>query len=146
VPPPSTVPGASAPAASQPGSSSGGQAAGAATAQPGAATTNYRDGTYSGSGTSRRGGFEVAVTIQGGRITDVQFTRVTTQYPVSRVAGLPAQVIARQSAQVDRISGATYSVQAFQQAVENALFLAQQSAPAVGAANGDPSASGTVGA
>jgi len=107
---------------------------------------SYRDGTYTGSGTSRRGGFEVAVTIQGGRITDVQFTRVTTQYPVSRVAGLPAQVIARQSAQVDRISGATYSVQAFQQAVENALFLAQQSAPAVGATNGEPSASGTAGA
>ena len=146
APPSSTAPGASAPAASQPGASSGGQAAGSAATQPGAATTSYRDGTYTGSGTSRRGGFEVAVTIQGGRITDVKFTRVTTQYPVSRVAGLPAEVIARQSAQVDRISGATYSVQAFQQAMENALAQARVSGSAVGAANGASSASGTAGA
>jgi uncharacterized protein with FMN-binding domain len=101
------------------------QPAAQAAAQPGAATATYRDGTYTGSGTSRRGGFTVAVTILGSKITDVQFTRVTTQYPVSRVAGLPAQVIARQSAQVDRVTGATYSVQAFQQAVGSALAQAQ---------------------
>jgi uncharacterized protein with FMN-binding domain len=64
------------------------------------------------------------VTIQGGRITDVTFTQVTTQYPGSRIAMLPAQVVARQSAQVDRITGATYSVQAFQQAVQQALAKA----------------------
>jgi len=84
----------------------------------------YRDGTYQGQGTSRRGGFRVAVTIQGGAITNVAFTQVTTQYPVSRVAGLPAQVVARQSAQVDRVSGATFSTQAFQQAVQQALAQA----------------------
>ena len=85
----------------------------------------YRDGTYSGSGTSRRGGFEVAVTVVGGRITDVVITRATTQYPASRIAALPGQVVARQSAQVDRVSGATYSVQAFQQAVQQALAQAR---------------------
>jgi len=85
----------------------------------------YRDGTYAGAGTSRRGGFEVAVTVRAGRISDVAITRVTTQYPVSRVAALPAQVVARQSAQVDRVSGATYSVQAFQRAVQAALAPAQ---------------------
>jgi uncharacterized protein with FMN-binding domain len=92
----------------------------------------YRDGTVSGSGDSRRGGVTVAVTIQGGRITDVAFSRVWTQYPVSRIAGLPAQVVARQSAQVDRVSGATYSVQAFQQAVQQALAQAQAPASATG--------------
>ena len=104
-------------------------ASAAATAAPTltatAATTGaYRDGTYSGAGTSRRGGFEVAVTVQGGRITNVAITKATTQYPASRVAALPAQVVARQSAQVDRVSGATYSVQAFQQAVQQALAQA----------------------
>jgi uncharacterized protein with FMN-binding domain len=94
------------------------------TATP-AASSGYRDGTYTGSGTSRRGGFEVAVTIQGGRIANVALTRVTTQYPASRIAGLPGQVVARQSAQVDRVSGATYSVQAFQQAVQAALAQAK---------------------
>jgi uncharacterized protein with FMN-binding domain len=97
----------------------------AATATPTtAAKSGYKDGTFTGAGTSRRGGFEVAVTVQGGRITNVALTRVTTQYPASRIAGLPAQVVARQSAQVDRVSGATYSVQAFQQAVQEALAQA----------------------
>lgn len=94
------------------------------TAARATATGAYKDGTYTGSGTSRRGGFDVAVTIQGGRVTNVALTRVTTQYPASRIAALPGQVVARQSAQVDRVSGATYSVQAFQQAVQQALAAA----------------------
>jgi uncharacterized protein with FMN-binding domain len=88
------------------------------------ASTVYRDGTFEGQGTSRRGGFRVAVTIQGGAITNVAITQSTTQYPASRVAALPGQVVARQSAQVDRVSGATYSTQAFQQAVQQALAQA----------------------
>jgi uncharacterized protein with FMN-binding domain len=68
----------------------------------------------------------VAVTIQGGRIANVALTQVTTQYPASRIAALPGQVVARQSAQVDRVSGATYSTQAFQQAVQQALGKAHQ--------------------
>jgi uncharacterized protein with FMN-binding domain len=84
------------------------------------ASTVYRDGTFQGQGTSRRGGFRVAVTIQGGAISNVAITQSTTQYPASRVAALPGQVVARQSAQVDRVSGATYSTQAFQQAVQQA--------------------------
>jgi uncharacterized protein with FMN-binding domain len=97
-------------------------AAGSTTSSPA-----YRDGTYEGSGTSRRGGVKVAVTIEDGLISDVRFTQVTTQYPVSRIAALPAQVVARQTAQVDRVTGATYSVQAFQQAVQQALAQATPS-------------------
>src|SRR5579864_3818545 len=83
--------------------------------------TAYRDGTYSGSGTSRRGGVSVAVTVAGGRITNVSISRVTTEYPSSRISALPAQVVARQSSQVDNVSGATFSAQAFHQAVQAAL-------------------------
>src|SRR5215212_7666297 len=46
-----------------------------------ATTVAYHDGTYEGQGTSRRGGFRVAVTIQGGKITNVAITQATTQYP-----------------------------------------------------------------
>jgi uncharacterized protein with FMN-binding domain len=101
-----------------------GHAAAPAAPPPATASAAYRDGTYEGQGTSRRGGFHVAVTIQGGRITNVAITQATTQYPVSRVAALPGQVVARQSAQVDRVTGATYSTQAFQQAVQQALAAA----------------------
>jgi uncharacterized protein with FMN-binding domain len=95
-----------------------------ATAATAAPTGAYKDGTYTGTGTSRRGGFDVAVTIAGGRITNVAITRAFTEYPASRVAALPAQVVARQSAQVDKVTGATYSSQAFQQAVQAALAKA----------------------
>src|SRR5207245_529283 len=51
-----------------------------------ASTSTYANGTYTGQGTSRRGGVSVAVTIQGGAIANVQITGVSTEYPVSRIA------------------------------------------------------------
>jgi uncharacterized protein with FMN-binding domain len=98
----------------------------AATTAPSAnsAAAGYKDGTYSGQGTSRRGNVWVDVTVQGGRITTVNITRSTLQYPVRDIAGLPAQVVSRQSAQVDLVSGATYSTQAFRGAVSQALSKA----------------------
>jgi uncharacterized protein with FMN-binding domain len=86
-----------------------------------AAASAYRDGTYTGTGTSRRGDVTVSVTVLAGRITNVTITSVNTQYPVSRISSLPAQVISRQSSQVDNVSGATYSAQAFRLAVQAAL-------------------------
>ena len=83
-----------------------------------------RDGTYSGTGTSRRGNVTVSVTVAGGKISNVSITSVTTQYPVSRISTLPGQVVSRQSAQVDNVSGATYSAQAFRLAVQAALAAA----------------------
>jgi uncharacterized protein with FMN-binding domain len=83
--------------------------------------TAYRDGTYSGTGTSRRGNVTVSVAISGGRISNVSITNVTTQYPVSRISSLPGQVIASQSSQVNSVSGATYSAQAFRLGVQAAL-------------------------
>jgi uncharacterized protein with FMN-binding domain len=116
---------AAAPAATEASVSGGapGQASapGAQGSGGGGAGVEYKDGTYSGQGDSRRGGFEVAVSVQIGRIATVTITKAWTHYPVSRIAPLPGQVVARQSDRVDRISGATYSVQAFQQAVRNAL-------------------------
>lgn len=100
--------------------------------------TQYHDGTFQGSGTSRRGGVVVAVTIQDGRVSNVAFTQVTTQYPVSRIAALPGQTVARQSAQIDRVTGATYSTQAYQQAVQQALSRAQAGAPLAAAASDAP--------
>ncbi len=96
------------------------------------ATSAYKDGTYSGQGTSRRGGVNVSVTVQGGSITNVQITSVSTQYPVSRIASLPSAVIKQQSANVNVISGATYSSQAFNQAVQQALSLAQATTTSTG--------------
>jgi uncharacterized protein with FMN-binding domain len=65
------------------------------------------------------------VTIANGKISNVQITKVTTKFPMSRIASLPAAVVQSQSANVNVISGATYSSQAFKQAVQQALSQAQ---------------------
>jgi uncharacterized protein with FMN-binding domain/outer membrane murein-binding lipoprotein Lpp len=93
----------------------------ASTAPSTATQSTYKDGTYSGMGTSRRGNVWVDVTVNGGQIELVTITRSTLQYPVRDIAGLPAQVVAKQSAQVNIVSGATYSSQAFRTAVSQAL-------------------------
>jgi uncharacterized protein with FMN-binding domain len=84
----------------------------------------YKDGTYTGQGTSRRGGVVVSVVVQTGHIASVTITQSTLQYPLRDIAGLPAQVVQRQSAQVDTVSRATYSSQAFKGAVAQALSKA----------------------
>jgi uncharacterized protein with FMN-binding domain len=92
---------------------------------PAAATLGaYKDGTYSGQGSSRRGGVVVSVVVQAGRIASVTITQSTLQYPLRDIAGLPAEVVQRQTAQVDTVSRATYSSQAFKGAVAQALSKA----------------------
>jgi uncharacterized protein with FMN-binding domain len=95
-----------------------------ATAATAASTSTSADGTYSATGSSRFGNVGVSVTISGGKITNVQITRVTTSFPVSRIASLPGQVIQNQTANVNVVTGATYSSQAFKQAVQQALAQA----------------------
>jgi uncharacterized protein with FMN-binding domain len=93
--------------------------------QPQAQTqAGYKDGTYTGQGTSRRGDVWVSVQVQGGRIANVTITRSTLQYPLRDIANLPSEVVQRQSAQVDIVSRATYSSMAFKGAVTQALASA----------------------
>jgi uncharacterized protein with FMN-binding domain len=87
--------------------------------------STLKDGTYTGVGTSRRGNVQVSLSIQGGRIANVNITGATTEYPTRDIANLPGQVVSRQSAQTDIVSGATYSSLAFRGAVQQALQRAQ---------------------
>jgi uncharacterized protein with FMN-binding domain len=87
--------------------------------------SGYKDGTFTGQGTSRRGDVWVSVQIQGGAITNVSITRSTLQYPLRDIANLPSQVVQRQTAQVDIVSRATYSSMAFRGAVTQALSAAR---------------------
>jgi uncharacterized protein with FMN-binding domain len=98
----------------------------AAAAAP--AQVEYKDGTYTGQGTSRRGDVWVQIEVSGGRISNVTITRSTLQYPLRDIASLPQQVVQRQSAQVDLVSRATYSSMAFRGAVAQALAQSLASA------------------
>lgn len=95
-------------------------AAGATTA----AQTRYRDGSYSGMGENRHGDVQVTVVIAGGRIASAAIADCGMQYPCSRIAMLPGQVVTRQSVNVDLVSGATMSSTAYQDAVVQALSKA----------------------
>ncbi len=85
----------------------------------------YKDGSYAGWGTSRHGDIEATVEIKAGRIVSAEITQCRTRYSCSRIASLPPQVLAKQSAEVDYVSGATQSSDAYYYAVVEALKKAQ---------------------
>jgi uncharacterized protein with FMN-binding domain len=85
----------------------------------------YKDGIYKGTGSNRRGSIQVAVTIKSDKITDVEISHFAMHYSERDVVGLPSEVLQKQSAQVQNVSGATYSTQAFEDAVQEALSQAR---------------------
>jgi uncharacterized protein with FMN-binding domain len=86
------------------------------------ANQRYRDGSYTATGTSAFGDVTVAVTIRHQRIAAVQIADCTTSYSQRWIDGLPAEAVARQSAGVDVVTGATYSSTAFHDALRQALL------------------------
>jgi len=85
----------------------------------------YKDGTYTGWGTSRHGDIQASVVIEGGRIMSATIAQCLTRYSCSWIAPLPPEVVARQSAEVDYVSGATESTNAFYYGVLEALGKAK---------------------
>lgn len=97
----------------------------------------YKDGTYLGWGTSRHGDIQASVEIESGRITSAAIVQCLTRYSCSWISpktpgtgspefDLPGQVVTRQSAKVDYVSGATESSDAFYQAISQALSKASE--------------------
>jgi uncharacterized protein with FMN-binding domain len=84
----------------------------------------WKDGRYTGWGTSRHGDLQASVLIEGGRISTASISQCLTRYPCDWISKLPPQVIQRQSAEVDYVSGATESATAFYYAVLQALSKA----------------------
>lgn len=94
-------------------------------AQDASKSRPYKDGTYSGWGTSRHGDIEATVLIKDGRIAAAIISQCLTRYSCSWISELPGQVAARQSPEVDFVSGATESTNAFYYAVVEALKKAK---------------------
>lgn len=85
----------------------------------------YKDGTFYGWGTSRHGDIQAGVEITNGHITAAWIEQCLTQYSCSWISGLPSQVEKRQTAEVDFVSGATQSTNAFYYGVVQALSRAK---------------------
>ncbi len=90
-----------------------------------AESTQLKDGVYYGWGTSRHGDIQASVEIKSGKIIGAYISQCLTQYSCSWVSALPGQVLQRQSAEVDYVSGATQSSNAFYYAVIDALKKAK---------------------
>lgn len=86
---------------------------------------HYVDGTFLGWGTSRHGDIQASVKVEGGRFVAASIAQCWTRYSCSWVSHLPPQVVTRQSPDVDYVSGATESANAFYWAVIDALKKAK---------------------
>ena len=89
------------------------------------AAVKWNDGRYLGWGTSRHGDIQAAVVIEGGRIASATIADCRTRYSCSVIDKLPPEVAQRQSPEVDYVSGATQSTNAFYYAVVEALAQAR---------------------
>lgn len=97
------------------------------------AATKYKDGQYTGSSADAYYGFvQVLAIISGGQITDVQFLQHPSDNPNSvdinnqAMPYLKQEALQAQSANVDIVSGATDTSQAFIQSLSSALNQAVQ--------------------
>jgi len=102
------------------------------TTQPSTSTTGFKDGQYTGDIVDAYyGNVQVKAIISGGKITDIQFLdyprdRQQSNYINSQATPmLRTEAIQAQSANVDIISGATATSQAFIQSLGSALAKAK---------------------
>jgi len=84
----------------------------------------WKDGSFSGWGKSPHGNIETTVVIKGGRIHSAVISQCRTRYSCSVIKELPPQVTQRQSPEVDYVSGATESTNAYYYALVEALAKA----------------------
>ncbi|HUY85037.1 MAG TPA: FMN-binding protein [Candidatus Dormibacteraeota bacterium] len=117
----------SAPAAQAPASSSGGSNGGGTGSSNSTATT-YKDGKYTGSTADAYYGYiQVLAVISGGKLTDVQFLQYPNDNPNSSYINsqampyLKQEALQAQNANVNVISGATLTSQAFVESLSSAL-------------------------
>jgi uncharacterized protein with FMN-binding domain len=84
--------------------------------------SRYADGTYFAWGTCRHGSLEVKVVIESGQITSADINQCRTRYSCSVIRTAPPQVVSRQTPDaIDNVTGATQSVDAYYDAVADAL-------------------------
>jgi uncharacterized protein with FMN-binding domain len=93
---------------------------------------SYKDGTYTGKDFQNPyGDVQISIVISSGKITAVNLLNMPSAEQRSKyltsMAGplLKSQTISAQSAQIDGVSGATYTSQSYQQSLQSALDQAK---------------------
>jgi uncharacterized protein with FMN-binding domain len=85
----------------------------------------WRDGYYTGWGQSRHGDIEAHLTIKEGRIVDAGILSCETRYPCSVIDSILYQPVDLQSPDVDKVSRATVSANAYYWGLVEALRKAE---------------------
>ena len=102
------------------------------TQSPSASTGQYKDGTYTGSTSSNMyEDIQVAITVSGGKITNITTPVVNSDSGHSQeinsfaLPQLTQEAISAQNAQIDSISGASYTSQSYVESLQSALDQAK---------------------
>lgn len=126
-------------AATVPNATSTGATATTATTAANAAST-LADGTYTGAtDTNKWGPVQVEITVTGGQITEVAAIQTPTDDRKSvsinarATPTLASEVLSAQSADIDTVSGATYTSDSYKVSLQSAIDLAQATAVQAGA-------------
>lgn len=116
------------------GSSSSGSTSGSSgggTAPPATASAQYKDGTYTSAvENAYYGNVQIQITVASGKLTNVKFLQYPNTHTTSVIINqqvmpyLKQEAIKAQNANVQLITGATFTSQAFQQALQSALSQA----------------------
>lgn len=116
--------------------SSGASGSGGSSSSSGSSSSGAADGTYTGEAeTTRFGTTQVKVTISGGRITEITTVQLNQNEPrsvqisQSAVPTLRSEVLSKQTAAVDAVSGATYTTAQYEASLQSALDSAGYTAP-----------------
>jgi uncharacterized protein with FMN-binding domain len=103
-----------------------------ATATPSSSTSSTSGSSTSGTATgeaieTRYGAAQVKVTVKDGKITNVEAVQLQSNDPRSQMISssaapvLQQEVLAKQSAAIDSVSGATYTSASYDQSLQSAL-------------------------
>jgi uncharacterized protein with FMN-binding domain len=96
---------------------------------PSVPAARWRDGIYTGRGDSPHGGIDVRVVIKDGRIVEAGILGCYTRYPCEQIDPLLHQPVDRQSPNVDYVSHATESSDAYYYGLVDALKAALYQSP-----------------
>lgn len=124
--------GAAGASAGTTGTTSGPSTSSSGTSTTTTGSTQYKNGSYTGTVADAQWGYiQVKAVVAGGKLTDVQFLQYPNERSYSAQVNayadpiLKQEAISAQSAQVDIVSGATDSSEAFMQSLGDALTQAQ---------------------
>ena len=118
----------SADSSSRNADSTGGSDTGSTSASASASASGLADGSYTGDAVNTRyGPVQVAITVSGGAVSDVQVVHYPSSNPRDRqineraIPELVSETISAQSAEIDMVSGATYTSDGYIRSLQSAL-------------------------